>query len=74
MLIYVSKIATNFEEISTKIYSHFFFAAVACIATLQERVRCAAYNGKLLFTSDHKGVLHLWNTGVCDLQHCQSYK
>ncbi|KAG0571849.1 hypothetical protein KC19_VG048100 [Ceratodon purpureus] len=34
---------------------------VACIATLQERVRCATYTGKLLFTSDHKGVLYQWN-------------
>ncbi|CAN5954373.1 unnamed protein product [Sphagnum jensenii] len=37
---------------------------VACIATLQERVRCATYTGKFLFTSDPKGVIYQWDTGV----------
>jgi hypothetical protein len=39
---------------------------VACIATLQERVRCATYTGKFLFTSDPKGVIYQWDTGVSD--------
>ncbi|XP_073393647.1 uncharacterized protein [Physcomitrium patens] len=36
---------------------------VACVATVQQRVRCATYTGKNLFTSDHKGVLYVWSTG-----------
>lgn len=40
-------------------------SAVACIATLEERVRCATYFEKVLITSDHQGILYQWNTKVC---------
>ncbi|KAH8943905.1 hypothetical protein BDL97_13G079800 [Sphagnum fallax] len=37
---------------------------VACIAYLQENVRSATYNGLNLYSTDARGVINVWNTGV----------
>ncbi len=44
---------------------------VACIAYLQENVRSATYNGLNLYSTDARGVINVWNTGVC--HSCQFY-